>query len=558
MSPYLFITALELLSIYVQNDKSIHGVDYNQSEIKLLLYADDITAILESQADARRLFTLIKEFGKCSGLKINESKSEGMWLGTKKNCNRKPFNIKGPSTIKLLGVHVGYDVEVLKEKNFRGKINKVKQKLNIWKQKDLTIYGKILIIKAFALSQFMYVAAVCQIPKKVVNEVEGLLYEFLWNGKSHKVKTKVVIQEYENGGCKMVDLEEMIKAQQIKMIKRLLANENLLWKPTMEVIIGISNLDLFLRSNFPVPKNTSNFYTAVLKSWKEFKYETFNSKEDILNQYLWYNEKLKITNKTIYLKSFDDCGIRKIADITNEDGSLKSYNDVCSTFNTATTNAALYAKVVKAIPTDWKELIKKREIYVIDNNCYVNTNGDKTELQNMNQKSIYKALVIKKLDWSAAYKKYTATYNLDEDEWKSIYLMPHTLPISNKAKEMHYKIVHGYVATNHLLYKMDIVNSDVCTFCKHCEQTVFHLFYDCNHVKRLWLAVEQWLTRECGIDLKFCAKDVLFGVVEKDNFLNSIICYARLYIMKCKIQDKQIAIEGFLNLIENEGVLYPI
>ena len=41
-------------------------------------------------------------------------------------------------------------------------------------------------------------------------------------------------------------------------------------------------------------------------------------------------------------------------------------------------------------------------------------------------------------------------------------------------------------------------------------------------------------------------------------FINSVICYARLYIMKCKIQDKQIAIEGFLNLIENEGVLYSI
>ena len=227
--------------------------------------------------------------------------------------------------------------------------------------------------------------------------------------------------------------------------------------------------------------------------------------------------------KTIYYKSFDDCGIRKIADITNEDGSIKSYNDVCSIFNTATTNTTSYAKVVKAIPTDWKELIKKREIYVIDNNCYVSTNGDKTELQNMNQKSIYKELVIKKLDRSAAYRKYTATYNLDEDEWKSIYMMPHTLPISNKAKEMHYKIVHGYVATNHLLYKMNIMNSDVCNFCKRCEQTVFHLFYDCNHVKRFLLAVEQWLTRECGIDLKFCAKNVLFGVVEKDNFINSVM-----------------------------------
>ena len=67
--------------------------------------------------------------------------------------------------------------------------------------------------------------------------------------------------------------------------------------------------------------------------------------------------------------------------------------------------------------------------------------------------------------------------------------------------------------------------------------------------------IEQWLTRECGIDLKFCAKNVLFGEVEKDNFISSVICYARLYIMKCKILEKQIAVEGFLNRLENEGVL---
>ena len=212
--------------------------------------------------------------------------------------------------------------------------------------------------------------------------------------------------------------------------------------------------------------------------------------------------------------------------------------------------------IVKAIPSDWKELMKNRETYVIDiNNCYVSTNGDETELKNMNQKSIYMALMIKKLDRSAACRKYTDTYNLDEDEWKSIYLMPHILPISNKAKEMHYRIVHGYVATNHMMYKMNTINSDLCNFCEHCEQTVFHLFYNCNHVKRFWLAVEQWLTRECGMDLKFCAKNVLFGVVEKDSFMNSVICYERLYIMKCKIQEMQIAVEGCLNRLENEGVL---
>ena len=37
---------------------------------------------------------------------------------------------------------------------------------------------------------------------------------------------------------------------------------------------------------------------------------------------------------------------------------------------------------------------------------------------------------------------------------------------------------------------------------------------------------------------------------------NSVFCYASLYIMKCKIQEKQIASEGFLNELRNEGVLW--
>ena len=49
---------------------------------------------------------------------------------------------------------------------------------------------------------------------------------------------------------------------------------------------------------------------------------------------------------------------------------------------------------------------------------------------------------------------------------------------------------------------------------------------------------------------------VCFGVVEKDNFINSVICYARLYIMRCKIQEKQLAVEGCLNQLEHEAVLW--
>ena len=52
----------------------------------------------------------------------------------------------------------------------------IKEKLSIWKQRNLTIYGKILIIKAFALSQLLYVAAVCHITKKIMTEEERIIY----------------------------------------------------------------------------------------------------------------------------------------------------------------------------------------------------------------------------------------------------------------------------------------------------------------------------------------------------------------------------------------------
>ena len=60
----------------------------------------------------------------------------------------------------------------------------------------------------------------CNVPRKIIREIEVSIYEFLWNGRAHKVKCKVLIQNYGNGEYKMTDLDEMIKAQKIKFIKR--------------------------------------------------------------------------------------------------------------------------------------------------------------------------------------------------------------------------------------------------------------------------------------------------------------------------------------------------
>ena len=68
---------------------------------------------------ARTLFTLLDVFRELSGLRINSSKTEGMWVGFSRNNKRKPFGIKWPDEpIKALGVYYTYDIKLLHEKNF--------------------------------------------------------------------------------------------------------------------------------------------------------------------------------------------------------------------------------------------------------------------------------------------------------------------------------------------------------------------------------------------------------------------------------------------------------
>ena len=75
----LFVIAIEVLAQKIRRSKMIKGIEieFNGSqEIKLSQYADDTTALLSDSESVMQLFELRGLFERCSGLKINESKSE--------------------------------------------------------------------------------------------------------------------------------------------------------------------------------------------------------------------------------------------------------------------------------------------------------------------------------------------------------------------------------------------------------------------------------------------------------------------------------------------------
>ena len=76
LSPLWFNINLEVLAIAIREEKEIKGIQIGKEEVKLSVFADDITFYIENPKDTtRKLLELINEYSKVVGHKANIQKS---------------------------------------------------------------------------------------------------------------------------------------------------------------------------------------------------------------------------------------------------------------------------------------------------------------------------------------------------------------------------------------------------------------------------------------------------------------------------------------------------
>ena len=75
-----------------------------------------------------QLVELLGLFGRCSGLKINESKSELLWLGSWRHRKDKILNLQiSEEPVYALGVHFAYERDTVLQRNFWDRLISVKK-----------------------------------------------------------------------------------------------------------------------------------------------------------------------------------------------------------------------------------------------------------------------------------------------------------------------------------------------------------------------------------------------------------------------------------------------
>ena len=134
LSGMLFVIAIEFLAQTIRRSRNIKGIIIQPNhEVRLSQYADDSTAFLADTQSVSSLSDLLHQFEKCSGLKINQSKSEMLWLGSQ--CHRKDviLNVQlSCDPVYALGVHFSYDQEATVKKIFLEKLGTLRKTLNMW------------------------------------------------------------------------------------------------------------------------------------------------------------------------------------------------------------------------------------------------------------------------------------------------------------------------------------------------------------------------------------------------------------------------------------------
>ena len=157
LSSYLFILCLEAISSNIINDNAIKGITVNDTEIKLIQYADDTTAVLKDQRSVFNFMNKIKSFADITGLKVNDSKTDAIFLGNTPNFSL-PSKIKwSDKPVKVLGIYISWQIEEAYKITLEKKINQTKQLLYSWQHRKLTLNGRVLIIKSLAISQLTHI-----------------------------------------------------------------------------------------------------------------------------------------------------------------------------------------------------------------------------------------------------------------------------------------------------------------------------------------------------------------------------------------------------------------
>ena len=508
VSALLFILCTEVLACSIRQNVHIQGLKLDEQGsriVKLVQYADDTTLFLKNVSDLKNAINCINEFGNKAGIELNLKKCEGLWIGANKyrqdNCTLQ--GIRWPShPIKYLGIYIGYDIDKCNNLNFDEKITAIDNVLNEASKRNLTLFGKVCIIKSLALSKIVYIATCLSLPDKIIKQIDQRIFKFLW-GKRDRIKRKSVINKLEDGGLNMIDLKTQIIAINAAWVSRIVtASDDDIWAYLPKTYFSRFGNNYFIlkttftkRSLFRDIKILPNFYQEIIISYNMSKIITAGDfQTQIKTQPIWGNKFIQFKKRTLYFKSWIDEGIISISNLKINNGNL----DVQYLYNKIKDKRQFHieinilAKALKAANVN----ISNEPIASTSIPVHIHNTEQSFEWSNVKAKHYYNLMIpdVCLSPTSENYWRLVLGYG-DEictDIIRKAYVNKVKLVLDKKLAETNFKILNNILPCNTNLFKWKLSDTKLCCFCQE-EETISHLLYHCRYAQHIWSIVSKVL-----------------------------------------------------------------
>ena len=538
ISPQLFILAVELLAQKIIQDPDIQGLTpYAGTEAsKIFQYCDDTSLFLSGTNDVIKAIDHFNTFSFFSGLHLNYNKCYALSLnGVDFNIGGIPIQFK--NTIKILGIYfsnhrAASDIEL----NWTSRINNTLKILGRWARRDLSIIGKLHVIKTFGLSQFIFVMQSIKIPKAVLDQVNRLFFRFLWKKKFNnrrafeKVKRKVMFNDHELGGLKMVDIHALQDSILLNWAESLISSDFKIWKHTaLNFFARLGGIEVF-KSKVALNKLKglnlipSSFWKDVLCCWLEHADNQSNI-SITWSDPIFNNNNFKYKGEPLFLPSCITRGIITVSNVTTDGRllTLLEFRDKYGRYARSVLDYIIVANVLRGA-------LRGGNI-ISDNHIYFKGNM----IGNLGRKKFYAMIKMVVTPLCVGIWERKFGISVDKLHWQIIHQLK-----ESRLKALTWKIVHNIYPTNILLNKMKISDTQNCKFCKVID-VMEHFFFSCEKVKPLWQEIQRDIQAFLNVEIKLTQEMVILGVTDYQGTtaevrkkINWVIAIGKMVISKFK------------------------
>ena len=148
------------------------------------------------------------------------------------------------------------------------------------------------------------------------------------------------------------------------------------------------------------------------------------------------------------------------------------------------------------------------------------------------------------------FKKLTADFELSNAQ--EVFSIPYLVASETYVWSFQYRVLNFILFTNDKLFKIGLSDSDKCSFCGTYTEDLYHLFFNCSFVQAFWNVFTVWWFDLSGEYLTLSLKDIMVGLLQRNDLLNYLIILGKLTIWECRKNNTSPIFRLFLHKVEVE------